>query len=252
MIKSGDFMNKVVLITGARTGIGRACAIKFAKMGYDIILNYHTSNVVELKKELETYKVKVLDIKCDLKNEEEIKNMVNHGITEFNHIDVLINNAAIEYNSDFFDKDKAKFMETLEVNLVAPFLISKYVSKYMIKNKYGKIVNISSNNAINKNDPTTLEYDASKAGLISLTHNLALELKPFVNVNAVAPGWVMTEKVKKINDSLDGMLEKEEKKKILLNKIADPSDIANVVYFLSSDEANYINNQVIIVDGGVI
>ena len=122
----------------------------------------------------------------------------------------------------------------------------------MIKNKYGKIVNISSNNAINKNDPTTLEYDASKAGLISLTHNLALELKPFVNVNAVAPGWVMTEKVKKINDSLDGMLEKEEKKKILLNKIADPSDIANVVYFLSSDEANYINNQVIIVDGGVI
>ena len=121
---------------------------------------------------------------------------------------------------------------------------------YMLENKKGNIVNITSNNAINQYDPSTLEYDASKVGIISLTHNLAVEFAPYINVNAVAPGWVMTEKVKELNDSLDGMLEQEESKKILIHRFTYPEEVANLVYFLTTDEAKSINNQVITIDGG--
>ena len=120
----------------------------------------------------------------------------------------------------------------------------------MISIGHGKIINIASNNAISKMDPITLEYDASKAGLINLTHNLALEFAPFVNVNAIAPGWIKTEKIKKINDELDGKFIEEESKKILLNRFAEMEDVCNLVLFLASEKANYINSEVIRIDGG--
>ena len=138
-------------------------------------------------------------------------------------------------------------MKILEVNLVGTFLVSKYVSEIMIKNKYGKIINISSTNGIDKYFPMCLDYDASKAGIISLTHNLALQLAPYVNVNCVAPGWIGTENELK---DIDEEYKKLEEEKIFVKRIGTPEEVANVVTFLVSDEASYINNAVIRVDGG--
>lgn len=243
---------KNALITGASGGIGEAISIKLAKEGYNVIIHYNQNeeNAKKVEETCKSYGVKTLLVQANLEYEEDIKNMVNKIINEFGKIDILINNAALEINSDFKDKTREDFKKVIDVNLIGTFLVTKYVSEYMLENKYGKIINITSNNAINKYDPNTLEYDASKAGIISLTHNLALEFAPFINVNAVAPGWVLTEKVKKLNDSLDGMLVNDESKKILINRFVLPNEVATLVSFLVSDEASAINNQVIVIDGG--
>lgn len=244
--------NKVALVTGSSGGIGKYIALKLASEGYDVVIHYNQNEDSGKKVELEckNYGVKTLLVRADLSNEDDIKNMIDKIINEFGKIDILVNNAAIEINSDFKEKTKETFKKVLDVNLIGTFLVTKYASKYMLENKYGKIVNITSNNAINKYDPSTMEYDVSKAGIISLTHNLALELSPYINVNAVAPGWVLTEKIKELNNSLDGMLEQEESKKILINRFTLPEEVANLVSFLVSDEARAINNEIIKIDGG--
>ena len=197
---------------------------------------------------INNFNVKTLVIKCDIKNEEEVKNMIEEIINKFNKIDVLVNNAAIELNSDFFDKDSISFNKVLNTNLIGTFLVSKYASIYMLKEKEGSIINITSNNAINKNDPNTLEYDASKAGIISLTHNLAKQLKPYITVNAISPGWVETDKIKELDDSLNNEFIKEESKNIYVNRFAKEEEIASLVYYLTTNK--YINDEVITIDGG--
>ena len=240
----------VALVTGGAKNIGKSIVLEFAKNGYDIVINYNTSEkeAKELQQYIEeTYKVKTLTYKCDISDEEQVKNMVNEIISKFNKIDVLVNNAAIELNSEFELKTKDTFSKVLNTNLIGTFLVSKYVSKYMNK---GHIINITSNNAINMNDPSTLEYDASKAGIISLTHNLAKEFAPNINVNAVAPGWVETNNIKELDKSLNGEFIKEESKKILKERFAREEEIASLVYYLTTNE--YINDQVITIDGGNI
>ncbi len=246
---------KTALITGGATGIGRAISKSLAKDGFNIIIHYNSSydKAISLQKEIEcTYNVKCMTIKCDLKNEEEINNMYSEIKNNFNKVDVLVNNAALEVNSDLCDKNFNTFEDVLKVNLIGPFYLSKLVGLDMYNNKYGKIINISSNNAIDKYDPTTLEYDASKAGLISLTHNLAKAFAPYVNVNAICPGWIKSDKVANLNNSLDGMLEKEESKTILKNRFGSVDEVAYLVSFLVSDKADYINSEVIRIDGGVM
>ena len=241
---------KTVLITGASRGLGKAIAKVFAKNNYNVILNYNTSEeeANKLAKELEQYNVEVLPIKADITNEEEIKDMVEQSINKFKKIDVLINNAGIAIDTTFEDKTKENFMKILDTNLVGPFILTKYVGEYMLKEKQGNIVNISSTNGIDTYYEYSLDYDASKAGLISLTHNLAQHYAPYIRVNCVAPGWINTE----MNKNLDEEYKKEEESKILLNRFAEPEEIANVVYFLTTDEAKYINNETIRVDGGTI
>ena len=141
-------------------------------------------------------------------------------------------------------------MKTLEINLIAPFLLSKEIASRMYMNEYGKIINISSNNSIDKYDPVTVEYDCSKAGLNILTKCLAKEFAPFVRVNAIAPGWILTDKIKKLDDSLDNKFVEEESKNILLNRFATCEDICNLVLFLASDKSDYINSEIIKIDGG--
>ena len=236
-------MNKTVLITGATSNIGEATARLFASNNYDVILHYHNSleEAKRIKKELELdFNVKCTIVKADISNEEEVKEMFSN-ITK---LDCLVNNAALAMDNNYLDKTKDEFNKVIETNLTGTFLVTKYASKVM---EDGSIINVSSNNAINDSSPLSMDYDASKAGIISLTHNFAKELAPDIRVNAVAPGWVLTFPIKQMDTKyLD-----EQVKKVLIGFLAAPEDIANVIYFLASDEARYINDEVIRVDGGL-
>lgn len=242
---------KNALITGATSEVGMEICRVLASNNINIIIHYHTKEdiALNLKKELEEkYNIKCLCIKADLTKEEDINNLVNVSLNNFKTIDILVNNAARDLPNLFENKTKEEFIEVLDVNLIAPFLLSKLVGKEMVKNKYGKIINIASTNGIDTYFPMCLDYDASKAGLISLTHNLSMQFKPYVNVNAIAPGSIKT---KKDMEDLDLDYIKEEEAKIFKERFAEPIEIAYLVEFLVSDKADYINNQVIRIDGGM-
>ena len=242
-------MKKTVLITGGSRGIGKETSIEFAKKGYNVVINYVSDekSALSLKEELEEkYDSDVMLCKCDVSNEENVKDMVSDIINYYGKIDVLINNAAIALDCVFEDKKVSDFKKVLDVNLIGPFTLSREVGKHMLKNKSGVIINVSSTNAIDTYYEYSIDYDASKAALISLTHNLSKYLAPYVRVNAVAPGWVNTD----MNKNLDQDYIKEEEKNIYLKRFAEAREIAKVIYFLASDDASYITNEVIRVDGG--
>lgn len=243
-------MKKVVaLVTGSNRGIGKSCIEEFAKQGANVVINYchHEQEAKELENYIkEKYEVEVLTIKCDISNSEEVEEMVNKVVDTFGGIDILVNNASVCRDSLLLDKNVKEFRRILDVNLIGTYLCSKYVGKVMLEAKKGKIINISSTNAIDTFYPESCDYDASKAGVISLTHNLAREFAPFITVNCVCPGWVKTS----MNKDLSLEQIKEEKKKILLGRFAEPEEIAKVVVFLASSKANYINDSIIRVDGG--
>lgn len=241
--------NKVVLVTGSARGIGKATIIEFARKGYDVVINYIKSDkdANDLKKTLETdFKVKALTIKADVSNENDVNNMVSEIMDNFGRIDVLVNNAGIAIDKEFDDRTFDDWNKTLTINLIGPFLVSKYVGKIMVKQKKGKIINVASTNGINAFFPTSIDYDASKAGLINLTHNLALQFAPYVNVNCVAPGWVNTD----MNKNLPKELVEEETEKIYKKRFAEPSEIGKVICFLASEDADFINDEIIKIDGG--
>ncbi len=243
-------MGKVVLISGAAKGIGKAIVLELAKQGYDIVINYLTSKQeAEVLKALveEKYGIRAMAIQADVSKEDEVDRMISSIEEKLGGVDVLINNAAIDLSNLFHLKNAEEFRRTLDVNVVGAFNCSKRVYRRMLEKEYGRIINISSTNGINTYYPMCIDYDASKAALISLTHNLAFEFAPYVNVNCIAPGFIGTE------NELDGYDEeflKEETEKIMVNRYGDPCEVAYLVKFLISDEANFINNTVIRIDGG--
>jgi len=241
---------KTVLITGGIRGLGKAIAFKFASNKYNLVLNYvnddETANKV--KEEInELFGVDVLLIKADVSKEENVKKIYFESINEFGFIDCVVNNAGIAIDTILEDKTVDNFKRILDVNLIGPFLISKYFGKNMFENKKGNIINISSTNGIDAYYPESLDYDASKAGLNNMTMNFAKIYSPYVRVNAIACGWIDTD----MNKDMDLDYKKNEEGKILLNRFANSEEIANVVYFIASDEASYINGSIIRVDGGV-
>lgn len=239
----------VCLVTGSSRGIGKSTVLEMAKSGLDVIINYyhHEKEALELKKYiLNNYDVQVLCIKCDISVEEEVEEMVNEIVDHFGKIDILVNNASVCRDTLLMDKTVRDFKRILDVNLIGTYLCSKYVGKVMMENKKGKIINISSTNAIDTFYPESCDYDAAKAGVISLTHNLAREFAPFINVNCVCPGWVKTD----MNKDLSIEQINEERKKILLGRFAEADEIAKIIVFLASSKANYINDAIIRVDGG--
>lgn len=243
-------MKKVVaLVTGGNRGIGASCVEEFAKAGVNVVINYchHQEEAEKLADYIkETYEVDAMCIQCDVSKEEEVEKMVNEIIDKFGGIDILVNNAGVSRDSLLLDKNLKEFKRVLDVNLIGTYLCSRAVGKVMLDQKKGKIINIASTNAIDTYYPESCDYDASKAGVISLTHNFALQMAPMIQVNCICPGWVKTDMNKEL--SIDQI--KEEKKKILLGRFGEPEEIAKVVVFLSSNKASYINDTIIKVDGG--
>lgn len=242
-------MERVVLITGASSGIGRSTALEFAKLKDKLVLHYNRSEeeIKNLKKEIENdYGISPIVVKADLSRKEEVEKLLDKLQEKNIEIDILINNAGIALDSLFEDKTWENFEETLRVNLIAPFFIARYCGEKMFERKKGVIINVSSTNGINSYYPMSVDYDASKAGIISLTHNLALQYKPYVRVNSVAPGWINT----RMNKELDQEFIEEENKKIFIERFAQPEEIAKVIVFLASNDASYINNEIIKIDGG--
>ena len=243
-------MNKVVLVTGGAQGIGKAIVLELAKNHYDVVINYLTSNKAaalleeEIKK---NYDVRVMTIQADVSKEEEVDAMISLIEKKWGGVDILVNNAAVDLSNLFHLKTADEFRKTLDVNVVGAFNCSKRIYRHMLDQEYGRIINISSTNGINTYYPMCIDYDASKAALISLTHNLAFEYGPYINVNAIAPGFIGTD------NELDGYDEeflKEEQEKIMVNRYGKPEEVAYLVKFLISDEANFINNTIIRIDGG--
>ncbi len=242
-------MSKVVLITGGSRGIGKAISERFAKEGYNIIINFkeNADSANKLKKELESkYNIEIMLIKADLSNEESIIAMVENAFSKYKKIDVLVNNAGIIIDKEFNKKTINDWEQTLKVNLTAPFLLTKIIGSKMFEEQNGTIINISSVNGINTYHPSVADYDASKSGLITLTFNSAVQYAPYVRVNCIAPGWTNTEMNKDLNEDFI----KSETQRILVKRFGEPKEIANVAYFLASEESSFINSEVIRVDGG--
>ena len=237
-------MNKKVLITGGAKGLGRSIAEVFAKNHFDIVITYLNSEkeAYELCEILhDKYDVDAEAYRVDVTKENDIMDLLLH----INRLDCLINNAAYNNDCDIFSHTKDSFVRVLETNLIGPFMLSQTFYQKLCDSK-GSIVNIASKNGIDTFYPESIDYDASKAGLINLTKNLALAFAPSIRVNAIAPGWINTHNTL----DMDIKFKKDEESKILLSRFAEPEEIAKLVYFVGV-EATYMTGNVVECDGGV-
>ena len=242
-------MNKVALITGATRGIGKQIAITLAKQGFDIAINYRSENdsLNETIKEIENYGVQCLAVQGDVSIFEDCENMTKQVIEKFEKIDVLVNNAGITKDMLFMRMKQDDFKQVIDVNLVGTYNMTKNVSQYMIKQRYGKIINISSVVGLHGNAGQA-NYSASKAGIIGFTKSLAKELASRnILVNAVAPGFIETDMTSVLKDDVKTNILNT----IPLKREGKPEEVAAVVKFLASEDSSYITGQVISVDGGM-
>ncbi len=242
--------DKVAIVTGGTRGIGRAIALKLADHGANIVINYRNSDkeAEELKAILEEKGVKVLTVKCDISNFEDSKNLMDKCKEVFGKIDILVNNAGITKDTLIMRMKEEDFDNVIDVNLKGTFNCAKHASAIMLKQRFGKIINMTSVVGIAGN-AGQVNYAASKSGVIGLTKSLAKELgSRGITVNAVAPGFINTD----MTASLSEKVKEEASKNIPLKRLGDPEDVANLVGFLASDAANYITGQVINVDGGMV
>ncbi len=240
-------MNKTVLITGGAGGIGSATAKKFAKQGYDIAINYYSSDnkAIELKNSiLLEYQVKVEIYKADVSDELQVADMATKIKSDFGNVNVLVNNAGIVYDRDFDNITIEQFRKTLSVNVIGAFIVAREARKIMPDG--GAIINVSSTNGTKTISPECLDYNISKIGLQSLTRDLAFQFRPNIRVNAVAIGWADTD----MNKDLPDDYIKAELEKIYLGRFAKPEEVANAIYFLASDEASYVNGSILTIDAG--
>lgn len=247
--------DKVCLVTGASRGIGRAIAITFGREGADVAVNYSKSRekVEEVVNEIIKFGRKAIAVKADVSNKEEVDKMVETVIKEFGKVDVLVNNAGITWrNPDILGATKEEWEKVLGVNLLGTYYCIQAVAPYMIKRRYGKIINIASLAGIGVSVGEEVAYAPSKAAVINLTKRLAYKLGPYnINVNAIAPGLIRTEilSVGRSKEEVEKLLE-EVAKLTALHRTGEPHDIANVALFLASDESNFITGQLIVADGG--
>jgi len=239
---------KTAIITGASKGIGAAIALKLNELGYNLVLNYrsNTSSMEELINNFVNKETINTIVKCDISNYDDAKKLIDDAYDNFGTVDVLINNAGITKDNILPLMTEDEFDQVIDTNLKGTFNCCKHIAKRMIKQKHGRIVNISSVVGLSGN-AGQVNYAASKAGVIGMTKSIARELgKKNVLVNAIAPGFIQTEMTDKIPEDIRN----EMIKNIPLQRLGRPSDIADAVEFLISDKASYITGQVLSVNGG--
>jgi 3-oxoacyl-[acyl-carrier protein] reductase len=242
--------DKIALITGASTGIGREIAIKYAKEGAKVIINYtgNSEAAEEVVNEIIGFGGEAEAFKCDVSKFDEVQNMIERVIEKYSRLDILVNNAGITRDNLIMRMDVEDFDKVIDVNLKGTFNTIKCISRYMIKQKSGKIINIASVVGITGNAGQA-NYAASKAGVIALTKSAAKEFATRnINVNAIAPGYIQT----KMTEVLSEKVKEEIISRIPMKKVGNPEDIAKVALFLASEDSDYITGQVINVDGGMV
>lgn len=241
--------NKIALITGAGRGIGRAIAIALAKESAEVVINYNGSEerAKEVKQTIEENGGKASIYKCNVSDFVACEAMIQDIVKEYGHLDILVNNAGITKDGLIMKMKEEDFDSVLNVNLKGTFNTIRHSARQMLKQRSGKIINISSVSGILGNVGQA-NYAASKAGVIGLTKTMARELgSRGITVNAIAPGFVDTE----MTEVLSEEIRENACKQIILGRFGKPEDIANTAVFLASDKADYITGQVISVDGGM-
>ena len=240
---------KVALVTGASYGIGYAIASAYAKSGAKIVFCDIKQEFVD--KGMAAYTADGIDAKgyvCDVTNEEMVQEMVKKIEAEVGVIDILVNNAGITKDGLLMAMSEADFDDVIDTNLKGCFQMIRFASRRMMKQRYGRIINVSSVSGVAGNAGQA-NYCASKAGMIGLTKSAAKELASRgITCNAIAPGFVKTEMTEVLSDEV----KENAKKQIPLGRFAEPEDIANAAVFLASDKAAYITGQVLLVDGGMV
>lgn len=241
---------KNALVTGSSRGIGRAIALELGRRGMNVAVNYAGSEAkaAEVVEELQSLGVQAMKIQANVADEPSVKAMMKEVTSTFGSIDVLVNNAGITRDNLLMRMKESEFDDVIETNLKGAFICTKTITRQMMKQRSGRIINIASIVGVSGN-PGQANYVAAKAGLIGLTKSTAKELATRnILVNAVAPGFITTD--------MTGVLTEEQRTDILrsipLEKLGEPEDIANVVCFLASDDAKYITGQTIHVDGGMV
>ena len=242
-------MAKTAVITGATKGLGKQIALELAKDGLEIVINYRTENdslaqmVEEINKTTKAY-----TFKADISNFDEAKALIDFAASETGKIDLLVNNAGITNDKLLVRMSEEDFSKVIDINLKGTFNCIRHASRLMMKQKFGRIVNISSVIGLIGNVGQA-NYAASKAGVIGLTKSAAREMAPYsVTVNAIAPGFIKSDMTDKLTDEIKDNI----KSSIPMRKIGEPKDVANLVKFLANDETGYITGQVINVDGGMV
>ncbi len=245
-----DLIGKVALVTGASRGIGQAVAVELAKAGADVIVNYIGNEAVaqETVEKVEALGRKALKIKADVGNADEVQAMVDEAHAAFGHIDVLVNNAGITRDGLLIRMKDSDWDDVLNINLKGVYLVSKAVAKLMVKQRSGRIINMTSVSGVTGNVGQA-NYAAAKAGVIGFTKTCAKELAARgITVNAVAPGFIETA----MTDVLPEKIKEGIAATVPLGRMGQPEEIAGVVTFLASDFARYITGQVLNVDGGMV
>ena len=239
---------KVALVTGATRGIGKEIALELAKNGFDIAVNYRGTQDENLKKEIESNNVRCEFVEADVSNFEQCENMIKEAIEKYGRIDVLVNNAGITKDGLIMRMKKEDFEAVIDVNLVGTFNVTRNVIPYMIKQKSGRIINVSSVVGVAGNAGQT-NYSASKAGVIGFTKSLAKEVESRnILVNAIAPGFIDTDMTKVLSDTVKEGINAQ----IPLKRMGTPKEVAKVVKFLASEDSSYVTGQVINIDGGMV
>ena len=239
---------RVAIITGASRGIGKAIAIKLGEAGANLVLNHYEPEELDLSKSIKSQGGKVYTLKGDISQFDEAGKLINYAMEIFSRIDILVNNAGINRDNLLVTMKEEEFDRVISVNLKGTFNCIRHTSKVMLKQRYGKIISISSIVGLIGNIGQA-NYAASKAGIMGLTKSVAKELgSRGITANAIAPGYIKTV----MTDKLPDKIKEKMLNNIPLKKFGEIEDVANLVDFLVSEKAGYITGQVINIDGGMV